>query len=526
MCQCSMRKRTLNLVFPSGGLNRRVAYSRRRPFTTPDALNVRPDGTLLERERGGQRPGLGKAFSAQISSSAKKIRLVNDVRYTSSGVVKTMLVTSANGELWREATEGTLTKLTSGFTLSSTSLLQSTDRLQKLYIADPASSNAPLIFDPSADTLTVWTASSGTVPTKNPILTLWRDRLVLGGDLDNPHLWYMSKAGDPLNWDYTETGVDRAVAGSTTEAGRIAEPVRAIVPHNDDCLIFFCTNSTWSMRGDPATGGVIDNLSHVIGCVDKGAWCYSPEGWLFWLSLDGIYMMPPGCGDTPISVSREQLPAELLNIDTSGTTVSMAYDVRARGIHLAITNESGAGTHYWIDERLEIAADRPAASASFWPVAMHADHEPTAIHARRSKASDDSLVMLGGKDGYLRNYQDSLLQDDGSNDISNYVFFGPVSISGGSNYFDGIVNELIATLAVGSGNVNWELRVGQTPETSFTNEAFATGQWGVAGLNQSSRPRARGTHFCVKLSGSESNTTWALEALTAVVDRRGRQRVV
>ncbi len=58
-----MAKRSLDLAFPVGGLDERLGYQQQRPFTTPDALNVRPEDVFERRERGGSRPGLIKAFS-------------------------------------------------------------------------------------------------------------------------------------------------------------------------------------------------------------------------------------------------------------------------------------------------------------------------------------------------------------------------------------------------------------------------------------------------------------------------------
>ena len=80
-----MGKRTgLELRFPVGGLNRRYAYRQQPPFTTPDALNVRPDGTIEGRERGGSRPGIGKAYAEQIGGDEYPIRMLNSVTVVSS----------------------------------------------------------------------------------------------------------------------------------------------------------------------------------------------------------------------------------------------------------------------------------------------------------------------------------------------------------------------------------------------------------------------------------------------------------
>lgn len=68
----------VNLEFPLGGLHRRFAYQKQPPYTTPDALNVRPDGRQEGRARGGSRPGLGKAYDNQLGSG-NPVRMLADL---------------------------------------------------------------------------------------------------------------------------------------------------------------------------------------------------------------------------------------------------------------------------------------------------------------------------------------------------------------------------------------------------------------------------------------------------------------
>lgn len=72
------QKRQLDLKFPTGGLNRRLAFQTQPPWTTPSCLNMRSFDTVAGRERGGSRPGLGKAYSQQLGSGAP-VRLLAGV---------------------------------------------------------------------------------------------------------------------------------------------------------------------------------------------------------------------------------------------------------------------------------------------------------------------------------------------------------------------------------------------------------------------------------------------------------------
>ena len=62
------KTRRIDIQFPLGGLHRAMAYQTQPPYTTPNALNVRPKCALEERARGGQRPALDKAFYSQLGS--------------------------------------------------------------------------------------------------------------------------------------------------------------------------------------------------------------------------------------------------------------------------------------------------------------------------------------------------------------------------------------------------------------------------------------------------------------------------
>lgn len=55
-----MRKRSIVLPFPLGGINKNLAKSEQPAMTSPDMVNVRPADVVHNRIRGGQRPGLRK----------------------------------------------------------------------------------------------------------------------------------------------------------------------------------------------------------------------------------------------------------------------------------------------------------------------------------------------------------------------------------------------------------------------------------------------------------------------------------
>lgn len=77
------RAQPIRLLFPGGGLNRRLAYQSQRPFTTADALNVRLRDSLEDRDRGGSRPGIRRVLQqpdlAALGGGAR-VQLLSQVR--------------------------------------------------------------------------------------------------------------------------------------------------------------------------------------------------------------------------------------------------------------------------------------------------------------------------------------------------------------------------------------------------------------------------------------------------------------
>jgi hypothetical protein len=310
----------------------------------------------------------------------------------------------------------------------------------------------PKIYTPSTDTISLWTATSGKgeVPTGCPLIARYLDRVVLGGADIAPHVWYMPRVGDPLDWDYSQTDAQAAVAGTTADAGVPGDPLTAFVSFSDDYLIMACKDSLWRMSGNPAAGGMLDNLSQTIGIVDQDAWCMGPNGELIFLSLNGLYQMAPGGNSYPQPLSHDILPQELKHVDVKVNEVNMEYDVADRGVHIFLTPEtSNTRVHYWFDWD----------NKTFWPVTLNSDHEPTETTAYEGTAVEDSGVILGCRDGFIRRFS-HLAGDDCGIAFTSYVMIGPIPMAP-----QGMVGRIIradAIMAEESGDVTWSWHPGLT----------------------------------------------------------------
>ncbi len=369
------------------------------------------------------------------------------------------------------------------------------------------------VLDPIAETLTLLAPSAGAIPLGASLIAVYRSRLVLAADSASPWVWYMSAEGDPTDYNYGGTGVGRAVAGLTTDAGQHPEIITALAPFHDDYLLFGGLVSLWVLRGNPATvGGFLDNISRNVGIIGKQAWCFSPEGVFYFMSLDGLYMLQPSASGFPISLSAKHMPDELLNISPTDNIVTLAYDTSRHGIHIFVVpyDTTLTGKHYWFS----------AAGQSLWPVSVSSDHHPHSLLHYDADSSGNIAVLLGCRDGFVRKFTNSFLSDDGTA-ISSHVLIGPIALGGGE-YLEGKLKELIPTLDESSGDVAYSVLVGDSAEAASKATATTTGTI-TSGANHSIRPQGRGRYFYLKLANGDGNP-WAVESIIAKLAAAGRFR--
>jgi hypothetical protein len=355
-------------------------------------------------------------------------------------------------------------------------------------------------YDSANDTLNLYKATDGKgdPPHGCTILTVYRDRITAGGDPDYPGVWFMSRQGDPFDWDYGSFDQQAATASiaANSETGGLPAPVTAMAPISEDYLIIGARSELYVLRGDPMVAGQLDNLSQSNGVLDLYAWCGAPDGSWYYMSRDGLYRLPGGPLSVPQPVSRTRLPRELTDIDTNLFFVNMEYDVRDQLIYIFVTPRTAGLSVQWT---LEIA------NGAFWleqfPVSAH---RPTALVYNPSS----NMVLLGSTDGYIRRFDSAFENDDGT-DFSSHIAIGPVRLA--AQGMEGMVVELSAVLDHFSGDVTWVLHVG---DQEFGVSQAATGTWGP-NSNYIDRPNARGRVAYVIISGTPGSR-WAMEVVELV----------
>lgn len=210
-------------------------------------------------------------------------------------------------------------------------------------------------------------------------------------------------------------------------------------------------------------------------------------------------------------------PGAGLWFDTSLTAVSLAYDLKNRGIIIALTPQtagSSSSTHWWYDME----------TGGLWKMKFGSvNQEPFCLHSRVNyvaESASHSIVMWGGRNGYIYRLQNNVNADD-SNTFDSYVWIGP--IGDGSMWNETLIQELIGELGRNSGQVRWEIYVGDTPEEAFNGTVREAGIW-QAGRNFNVHPRTRGMNHYLKLNSVDA-TGWAFERASIILKNAGRARV-
>lgn len=236
---------------------------------------------------------------------------------------------------------------------------------------------APKVWDLLEGTVELLTASAGIVPLGCKIVTTHANRIFFSGDLNYPNMWYSSRANDETDYDYAELDVSRAVSATEYRGGQIGNPVTAMIPHNEDCLLFGTNVNFYVMRGDPADGGYITRISSALGPVAPLAWCRTDRDEVVMMTRDGVYVMPAGCGSTPYQMSRKRLPNKLLNIDTDTYDIQLAFDLLNGAVHVYLMDDTLGQTT--LTSSLEVEEDGV-----------------TVVDGIPSEVNDDWTISYGG----------------------------------------------------------------------------------------------------------------------------------
>ncbi len=365
------------------------------------------------------------------------------------------------------------------------------------------------------DRLAPLIASRGNAPVGCSLLARYQDRLVWAGDVRNPTNWFMSRQGDPTDYAYTDTDVGAAGKGTTQPAGKVGDPITALMPFNDDNFFFGCRNSLWLLRGNPAGGGRIDSVSHTTGVLGPNSWCHGPMGEMVWMSRDGVWMTNPQCMECePIEVSKGRLPREFLDLNVDLTNCQMAYDQRLRGIIITLTptlagSSLGTYRHWFLHWETK----------GFFPWTAASYQNPWLLCPLRSNESEDNCVLIADTLGAISRFSRTADNDNGTA-ITAYMTIGPLKTTT-SLYYRGIVRTLDVVMSETADDTTWTIYTADTAEgVASQTTAFMSGTF-TEGSNYTIVPMMAGPCWSFKISGTGK---WAFASAIATLSQYGADR--
>ncbi|MHA2063737.1 MAG: hypothetical protein ACXABY_05060 [Candidatus Thorarchaeota archaeon] len=374
-------------------------------------------------------------------------------------------------------------------------------------------------------------AASGSLPTQAYLGCKWAGRLVLSGNPDYPHQWYMSRVADHTDWAYL-AGDDLApIAGANADAGEIGDIVTCLLPYTDDYMIFGCASSIHLLRGNPHRAGSIDAIDETTGIFGPKAWCLDDKDNVWFWGMNGVYKMSPKFAVEHISNIAIPELVEDESVDPATHRIEMEYDRKNHGILITITLlADGTNSNYFVSLTETATGIFPEA----YPVQCGV--YSTIFYDATDKTYRDMLV--GCKDGYIRKFDPTAKDDDiGGSDtaVDSYVLYPIVQM--GEPDFEGKLYSLTINVSGGassgshtdSDGADVDYYTADDAETLIEDvkdgaAAFYTETLTGTGRNQRIRERMRGAWAGFKFSNSNASETFSINRVLADITEAGRIR--
>ncbi len=498
----------------------------RLEYEGSEILSVaRDDGTCDEAGF-----AISKALPTGTSSSNLVVQTLVDrwqlTAVTRATQIEKKLVAIGNRAVWAETDAGGTFGASAADTdtLANYNLYSAASVNGKLCIATGATG---YVYNPmdASNKVQALTAREGALEQDCRGVVGWRGRAVWFSTPKEPWNWFASRVGDVYDYDYGQDDAEAAVAGNLSDGCRIADPIIAMCPINEDVCVVGCSRSIWVIRGDPKAGGFAYRLTDQVGMLGPNAWTTDDRGVLYFLGETGLYRMT--ANSPPESLTDQRIPdLDGYRSVPAGTSAAagqhyatLAYDAERGGVLVFLTPYgSTAPTHYFLDLRTK----------SFWPETYPIGQGPTTAAYYNSNNPTYRQLVLGGRDGRLYRYSDAQKYDHraagGSVAITSHVVYTPERYGGGMG--DAVMSKLVGTLGQDSDAVQYGILAADTMEElagQSAGDALVGGTW-TAGRNIPERTRVRGGALGILLHNDTINTAWAAESIYADILAGGEQR--
>jgi uncharacterized membrane protein YgcG len=330
------------------------------------------------------------------------------------------------------------------------------------------------------------------------------DRLVGGGDPNDPQNLNWCAIGDARDWDDGDSTEGAAVSLNAALPGRLGEPVVGVKQIGNGALVIGCTHSFWRKRGDFALG--TPELVPVVsgqGLSDVEAIDVTPDGSGIAHSTEGVILIPPYGLGRPLS---QGVITEGINLDRSQLSryrIIVRRDPKRFITYFLFSQlDQHGGFAFAYDER--IGGFAPGAGGFF------VDAYPAAVGPASAVVHRGSL-MWGTWDGRILAH-DEAAAATGGDDGQPIASKCPMQLlDKGRAQTDTILHALKFTFSLGSGAATFAVYGGATPEAVYTATARRTLLSGQCPIPRTRRIATKVRAACIIVVISAANAFWRLD---------------
>jgi hypothetical protein len=320
----------------------------------------------------------------------------------------------------------------------------------------------------------------------------------------------MSKAGDPLDWNYAPdvSSEIQAVAGNNSNAGLLGDALIACIPYSDDLMLMGGDHTMWVMRGDPAAGGVIDLISEKTGIRSPDAFCIDPGGTIYFVGTDGVYSFS---GSSVTSITDASLRGVFEAIDYTKYWPIMEWSYFERGCYVSLVPIDASTDDY-------ITYFYHPETKSWWKDIYPDNIGPYVLKAIDGNKPNDTVLLIGSPDGYIRYVNDSATTDDGTaitSELDLKAIYGNASQ-------DVKITGIRAITDTGSSSLTAKIYKGNTPQQAYASTTVALSKTLVAGRSTPIMQKIAAPALRIRLSATGR---WGMEQLMVEVDSGGKNKV-
>jgi hypothetical protein len=342
----------------------------------------------------------------------------------------------------------------------------------------------------------------------------------------NPHQWFASRIFQPLDWDTGQTDVGAACTSQNAKAGEVGDAIVAMIPYKDSYLIWGCANQMWLLRSDPLQGGVNTCLSKSTGIFSPTSYCWDDKNNLYFLGTDGIYGLSSEAiinSQPPENLTKQRVPKLVTSLGLNRRTdrVTMAYDKQRYGIQISVTQQDGLwSVCWWLDLR----------TGGIFPDTFPTKQCQSSLFYFDSIKTSERALLLGGYDGFIRKYDETIKSDEGNNIINSWVTLGAFNNPNGEDTRQKVgINEISLTLGQSSDGVTVDVYSAKSADLLANNiisGATSALTKTVTGdsLKNSIVDKVSGVSTAIKISNNILGQSWSIEDTNVLLSSEGKEK--